>query len=509
MADELILVLDAGTGGGRAVAVDMSGKVRARSYCAWDYFEPPGLEMMGKEFKPEEFEKIIAERCREVVAEVGADSIKGVTTTGMRQGCVFLDKEGKSIYGGPNRDVRGIQYSMEMEELLGEERTQKITGRWPPWMFAPSRVYWFRQDNKETADRIAKILMINDWLIHWLAGEAVSEPTNAAESLLFDVDKRTWSDELLSVAEIDKELMPRLEPCGTVVGEITKQASKTTGISPGVKVITGMADTQAGLLAGKVIEPGHTGIVAGSTAPVMVVMDESKRDPDGRLWIGCHPFPGLWLAESNVGDAGLIYRWYVEGHLGALAGADSRLYEAVEEMAEDPGPGSYGARAFLGPMIWDLKSMTPSVKAGIFLGYPVGDENAGPGNFARAILENIAFAIRANLDQAARVAGAPARVSLSGGMTRSALFCSIVAGTLGREVEVVTESEATAVGCAIAGFAALSAYPDMKTAAREMTASLTRTVEPDEDDEEEYNDLFEQWMEQYPAMMGLDQDDDD
>jgi sugar (pentulose or hexulose) kinase len=210
-----------------------------------------------------------------------------------------------------------------------------------------------------------------------------------------------------------------------------------------------------------------------------------------------------------VGDAGLIYRWYVEGHLGALAALGAPLYEAVEEMAEDPGPGSYGARAFLGPMIWDLKSMTPSVKAGIFLGYPISDENAGPGNFARAILENIAFAIRANLDQATRVAGAPARVSLSGGMTRSGLFCSIVAGALGRDIEVVTESEATAVGCAIAGFAALETYSDMRVAAEEMTGSLLKTVEPDEDDEEEYNDLFEQWMEQYPGMMGLSRDDDD
>lgn len=490
------------------MAVDKSGRVAASSHRAWDYFEPEGLEMYGKEFDPESFQDIIAECCREVIARTGAHAVKAVTTTGMRQGCVFVDDAGSPIYGGPNRDVRGIVYAGEVEQLLGEERTFQITGRWPPWMFVPARLYWFREEQPETFNKISRVLMINDWLIHWLCGRAAGEPTNAAESMLLDINTRQWSAEMLEASGVSADILPEVLPCGETAGEVSEKAAKITGLAEGAKVITGMADTQAALIAGAVMKPGDCGVVAGSTTPVMIVTDEPVRDPETRVWTGCHPLPGRWVAESNAGDSGLVYRWYVEGHLGALAGPETSPYAAVEAWAEKAGPGAEGARAFLGPMIWDLKNIPPTVKAALALGFPLTRENAGPGNLARAILENIAFAVRANLEQASRVAGDPGRVALMGGMTRSGLFRRIIAGVLGRPVEVVAEAEATAIGCAAFAFAALGAYSDPEAAVIGMSGGR-RTVEPDSEDKEEYNDLFEQWLEEYPAMMGMSPSDDD
>lgn len=500
--DDLILVLDAGTGGGRAVAVDVTGQVRARAYTPWVYFEPPGVEFYGREFRAGEFQAILTACCRKVVAETGAQAIKGVTTTAMRQGCVFLDQAGEPVYAGPNRDVRGILYTDEVEELLGEERAYNITGRWPPWMFAPCRHYWFKKERPELAQTFGRLLMINDWMIHFLAGRGVAEPTNATETMLFDLKSGTWSRDLLESMGIAEGLMPEVQPCGTVVGEVTAAAAKETGLAAGTPVITGMADTQAALLAGAVTEPGETGIVAGSTAPVMMVMDEPKLDPERRLWIGCHPFPGRWLAESNAGDAGLIVRWYVENHLGVLAPSADDAYRTAERLAAEVPAGANGARAFLGPVIWDLTRMTPSVRAGIFFPYPISLENSGPGNVVRAILENIAFALRANLEQAKTVAGEPGRMVISGGMTRSRGFCRIVASMLGKELEAVREPEATALGCAITGFFALKHYPTLQSAAAAMKGEV-EVIESDPAEHDEYNDLYEQWREEYDRMMGL------
>jgi len=506
MSDEIVIVLDAGTGGGRAVAVDKTGKVRAYSYRQWSYFEPPGLEMIANEFTPDEFRAIIAERCREVMERIDPASVIAVTATSMREGCVFLDEDGRALYGGSNRDARGILYASEVEELLGKERVYTETGHWPPFLFMPARLYWFREDAPEIRDKIAGALMINDWLIRWLSGKAVGEPTNAGESMLFNIDRREWSEEMLKAAGVDRSILPPVEPCGTVVGEITEAASNETDIPAGTSVVTGVADTQAGLLAGKVSEPGEVGIVAGSTAPLMMVVDKSVRDPEYRLWHACHALPDKWVAESNTGDAGLIYRWYVERHYGAMAPEGTSPYDAIEELAEDAGLGAWGARAFLGPMIWDLKSVTLSAKSGLFLTYPVGGENSSPGVFARAILENVAFALRGNLDQVKEVTGiTPTRFALAGGMTRSKVFCEVVANVLGAPVEVVPEPEATAVGCAIMAFAAKGVYPGVEAAMEAMVGDI-KAIEPDEDDQDEYTDIYEEWLEEYPKMMGLDDD---
>jgi len=503
MPGGLVLVLDAGTGGGRVMAVDSSGRVCGRAYRAWGYFEPAGLELYGREFDPANFQKIMAGACREAVEAAGADKVRGVVTTGMRQGCVFLDREGKPVYGGPNRDVRGIIYTDEIEQMAGEDRAYSITGRWPPWMFMPSRLHWFRREKPEAAEKVALMLMINDWLLYWLTGRAVSEPTNAAESMLFDVSKRDWSEEMLEALEISRGLLPEAAACGGRAGQVRAEAAAETGIPEGTPVFAGMADTQAALIAGGVVEPGDAGIVAGTTAPVMLVTDEVKLDPERRLWIGCHPLSDRWVVESNSGDAGMVYRGYVENHLGLFAEDKARLYDKAEELARGAGAGGMGAQAFLGPVIWDLARMTPSARAGLFLSYPPGEENAGPGNVVRSILENIAFALKANLAQAAEVAGEPGRVTMGGGMTRCGLFCEVVAAVLEREIEVVPEHEATAVGCAMAGFYGLGDYPDLLDSIEAMKPE-PKVIEPDEDDADDYQDLYEEWMEKYPLMMGLD-----
>ncbi len=501
MPDDLILVLDAGTGGGRAIAVESTGMVAARSFRAWSYFEPPGLELYGKEFNPVEFQGAMAGCAKEVMDQVSSQAIKGVVTTGMRQGCVFLDKEGKPLYAGPNRDVRGILFTDEIESVLGRERAYAVTGRWPPFMFAPSRYYWFKKERPEVAQSVDKILMINDWLLYWLSGQIVSEPTNASDSMMFDISSGEWSADIMDALDMDSALLPELMPCGTVAGEVTSEASQQTGIPRGTPVITGMADTQAALLGAGVVEPGRAGIVAGSTAPVMIVMDEPGTDPDYKLWTSCHALPRRWLAESNSGDAGLVYKGYVEGHLGLLCHDPGRAYAKAEELAEDAGMGAYGARACLGPIIWDIAGMSPSARGGISFTYPLGEENAGPGNVARAILENIGFAVRANFEQAKALKDAEGPAVLCGGMSRIGLFAEIVSNVLGRGLEVAPEHEATAIGCAMAGFFALGHYPGIEEAAKDMKRE-PKVMEPDEDDHDDYNDMYEEWLDLYREMMG-------
>ncbi len=499
----VVLVLDAGTGGGRVMAVSESGAIVARSYQPWGYFEPEGSEFYGREFDPLEFRNILAARCREVVGTLGKVPIKGVTTTGMRQGCLFLDGQGKPLYGGPNRDVRGLIYTEEVEELLGGKKAYEITGHWPPWIFAPCRLQWFRERAPDLAARIGKIVMINDWLVHWLAGEAFSEPTNACESMLFDVAAREWSPELLEAMDLDPGIVPESRPCGSIVGETTGAASGASGIPEGTPVILGMADTQAAVLAAGATEPGTAAIVAGSTAPVMMVSDSPLLDPEARLWIGCHPLEDRWVIESNAGDVGLSYRGYVEGHLGFLGGNKDDLYERVAKLAADLEVGSMGARSYLGPVIWDLARMSPQARAGISFTFPAEEMNAGPAAVARAMLESSAFAIRANLEQAAALAGPPRSVVMAGGLTRTPAFNRIVASVLGRETLVFAEHEATAVGCAMTAFAALGVYKSVFEALEPLRESMA-PAEPDEDEADEYDDLYEEWREGYLEIMGID-----
>ena len=314
--EELLLSIDAGSGGGRAVVFNSQGEIKARAYRAWSYSSPPGMEVFCQEFDPKLYWKLICECTNEALAKVDKAAVKAVSSTSMRQGCLFLDGNGECLYAGPNRDVRGIIYAMEMEEQLGVDRAYGITCRWPPWIFVPSRLRWFKEEQPEVHSKIKRILMINDWILYMLCGESVAEPSNACETMLYDLDKKKWSSELLDLIKLSESALPRIAKPGEVAGKVHSAAAKETGLAQGTVVVVGGADTQAALVAAGLDKPLQLGLVAGTTMPVMMTLKEAFRDPAHKLWTHCHMYDDLFLIESQSGDAGKIFRGYVEGHFG-------------------------------------------------------------------------------------------------------------------------------------------------------------------------------------------------
>ncbi len=494
---EQLLVIDAGTGGCRAVVFDTAGRITARAYRAWGYYAPAGLELYGKQFDPDEFWKLILECLAEVLSVVGPESIVAVSSTSMRQGCVFVDKSGQALYGGPNLDARGMEYAIEIESALGREETCALTGHWPPWISMAARLYWFREEQPAIYKLIDKALSINDWILYKLCGNAVSEPTNACETLLLDLQSREWSGKIIEALAIDPAVLPRIAAAGQVIGKVTDQASGQTGLLENTLVVTGAADSQLALLGSGVSQPGQVGVVAGTTAPVMMALDERLFDSSGKLWTNCHVSADRWLLESNCGDAGKILRWYVEDFFSGLR---TDPYSELIASAETIAPGSDGVRSFLGPMIWNIGQINPSRPSALLMPFPFESANATAGHLMRAIIENIAYAIRGNLEQIVDCSSIePVSFTLCGGLTRAELLGKIVAAVLDRPVEVSACKEASALGGAMLAAWGCGLFNDLDQAFEAMKPEFFE-IAPDPDWAEEYDSCYDIWKEQYEIL---------
>jgi len=203
------------------------------------------------------------------------ERLLGISSCGQRMAVVFLDKAGNEIYGGPNIDIRGIDSAYLIEEHFSEEELFKITGHSPSVMFVLARLLWFQEEEENKFKQIGKILMLDDWIGYKLTGECYTDYTSISESQLFDVNKKTWSSEIIDTFNFNIDLFPEIVKSGTVIGNLKSELIKSYGLKQiEIPVIKGCGDTQANLIGMGVIEEGNIGITLGTTAPVHLVVNK-------------------------------------------------------------------------------------------------------------------------------------------------------------------------------------------------------------------------------------------
>jgi sugar (pentulose or hexulose) kinase len=361
-------------------------------------------------------------------------------------------------------------------------------------MYAPARARWLREQRPQVHARIAHLLTIAGWLAYRLTGELADEPSLAGEAGLLDVNWRKHCLALLEKLGVSRGWLPPLVRAGTPIGTLHPSLAQIWGLEEGIPVTLAGPDTQCGLLSMQGVEEGEVGILAGWSCAVQMVTSRPCLDKERRTWVGCSPIEGLWVAESNLGDAGRAYRWLVE------TVADShRPFEEVERLAQGTSPGAEGSLAFLGP------GPVSMAKAGLRTGgllftTPISFQEVSKGQLFRAALENLAYSVKANLRILEEVTGlAPTGIHLGGGMSRSQTFARVLADVLGREVWVSPFPQVSAHGAAMAAAVSAGFYPDLKAASQAM-ALEQRKVEPQPVNVVEYQEHYQRWLAVYQRL---------
>jgi autoinducer 2 (AI-2) kinase len=498
---DCIVTLDAGTGSGRSVVFDPSGRVLAKAQEPLEYhgFVDPDLPMVrGFDIDPVRFWATLSGCVRRALADLPPGArIRGVIATSQREGCAFVDRDGAVLYAGPNLDARAAMEGLEVQGRFAGGRLHAITGHAPPYIFPVARYLWFRKHHQ--ASRVASILMLNDWITFLLSGERVAEESNACESMLYDVTARAWSAEVLETLDIPASILPPVCVAGTAAGRVTAAAAQATGLPEGTPVFAGGADTESALLGSGVFEPGHTGAVLGTTTPVQMVTDRPIIDPIGNLWTSCHVVADRWVLESNGGDTGGTYRWLIELLYGATDAEAHARADAAAASVEDAGRHVF---SHLGPSIFNLAEMNPFQPAGLLFRFPILHlDRPSRGDLLRGFFENVAFAVRGNCEQIAAVAGTRIdRLWVSGGMTQSRTLLDLIAAVLQVPLVVADVPESASLGSAVLAAVGAGIHRDVAAAVAAMVR--TSTVEPVVSRGPQLTERYETWRTFYTTFRG-------
>lgn len=471
--------LDFGGGGGRCLLLDLDTGATTLAARSWQFVPAPGTGGLGFDIDLESSWSSLVEATREAIARAGArpDEIVALAATSMRLGNVLIDADGRALFAVPNRDARaagpGLMLGIEHGDAL-----YRSTGRWPVPVHTAARLQWLAAQHPELLERAACVLTIGDWLAFRLSGECASEATLAAESLLLDLPTRQWSDAWITRLGLPRAIFPPLLAAGTRLGSLLAHEAERLGLRAGVPVVVGAGDTQAALLGAGVCALGSTAIVAGTTGPIQQVVASALIDDAQRLWTGHHPLPDRFVLESNCGPLGEVLDW-----LARLLHPGSRhpVARLLGEASQSP-PAARGMLSSLGAEVMNARALTLPVGQ-LVLSHLTSRHDEAPGrHLARAVVEGMACALRANLEQITRVSGSEAAAPiLTGGLSQSDSFARILCDVLGTPLHVSETPAATALGAALCAAVGAGAEPDLIAA----TARYTRTrleLEPDTSD---------------------------
>ena len=478
------LGVDIGGTGAKCVAFDDHGAQLALSYI--EYPNPPGKANLEPQVLSDSVVRVIRDCVQALPAR---DAVAAITVSSFGESFVPIDE-----HGAPLTDI--IMYfanseSGEFDELVrrvGEETFMRVARILPDASYSLAKMLY----TLRTAQRpVWKFLPIAAYVCYRLSGAVMTDVSLACRTLLYDVEKREWSRELLEASGVALDQLPDVCPTGTAVGFLRPEIAQALSLPENVRVVIGSHDQIVNALACGVREYGDGVNVSGTCECIEPLFAGIPGDFGfTKENFACVPYVddvGYVTYAYNI-SGGAVVRWYrdqLAKHLSAQAKAEHVSIYDLLNRACPKEPTDVIVLPFLQGM-----GGTPDVRPnarGMFYGVTM---ETGLPEFYRAILEGLTFEMAYNLEKLEGFGVAPNRLYACGGGARSKVWLQIKADIWNREILPVKTEETGALGSAILGFAAVTGEKDRLALAKKFV-QLGEPMRPDAARVEVYREKFQ------------------
>lgn len=434
-----ILSLDQGTTSSRAIIFDTAGKTISVGQQEFkQYYPQPGWV----EHDPKEILSTQIACAKEAIAKakIAPEEIACVGITNQRETTVVWDKNtGEPIY---NAIVWQCRRTQDIAAKLREsDEFRKKTGLVPDAYFSGPKIAWILDNVIGARERAEKgeLLFgnIDCWLIWNLTRDKVhaTEASNASRTMLYDLTKAAWCDDLLSKINVPKQMMPEIKAANANFGITNKEI---LGIEAPIHGVLG--DQQAALFGQSCYKKGMAKCTYGTGGFLLVNIGETPNLVPGLLstvaWQLQNQSP-VYALEGAIFIAGAAIQWLRDG-LGIIESSDQAEKLAGELDAND---GVYFVPALvgMGSPWWN------SDVRGTIVGITRGTNRA---HFVRAALEAMAYQVKDVAEQMEKYKLPFSELRVDGGATKNNLMLQFQSDVL--EIKIIRsgQSEATAWGAA-------------------------------------------------------------
>lgn len=489
--------IDIGTTGCKITIYDEEGR-----YCYRAYHDYPVSRTMGEH---EVDAADIWDGIKYVLKDAAKHypEIKAIGISSFGESFVMLDQNDKvlcpvMLYTDP----RGVSECRTLSDALGANRIEEIIGTAPHSMYSLPKIMWRKKNQPDQFAKAKRILLMQDYIIYMLTGNAVIDYSLAARSMAFDIKNYRWSDLILEEAGIPKELFSKPVISGTPAGTIKKELASELGLKGETLIVPVAHDQVSAAIGAGVYEPECAVDGAGTVeciTPVFEGIPTGGALREGKYAVIPFVLPGKYVTYAFTYTGGALISWFIhqmaKKELALAKEQDRSVYEILEQDVKDEPTGILVLPHFAGAGTPYMDVGSEGAVIGLTLAHTTAD-------LYRAMMEGVVYEMRLNLEHLAKDGICPKRLRATGGGASSRIWMQMKADILNIPVISLGSAEAGAAGSAMMAGIASGVFSGLEEASQVMVKEK-ETYYPRADKHQAYEAHYQRYKKLYDAVRPL------
>lgn len=416
--------------------------------------------------------------------------IRGIGIGGQMHGLVALDGDDNvirpAILWNDGRTEEETEY---LNKEIGVKKLSEYTGNIAFAGFTAPKILWMKKHEPEKFEAVRKIMLPKDYLVYKLTGAFTTDVSDASGMLLLDVRNRKWSEEMLKICDISREMLPEVRESYEISGYVKPELMEALGLTGNIAVVAGAGDNAAAAIGTGTVENGSCNISIGTSGTVFIACDTFTIGENNAIHAFGHANGSYHLMGCMLSAASCL-KWWLEDIL------KTDDYQGEQQDVKGKGDNP----VYFLPYLMGERSPhnDPNVR-GAFLGLSLDTTRV---QMAEAVFEGVSFALKDSLEIARSLGIDIKKTKLCGGGAKSAVWQQILANVLELEVEILETEEGPSLGGAILAAVACGEYESVEAAAKAIV-KIRKTIKPEKALMEAYQKKYRVFRSLYPAIKGI------
>ncbi len=485
----LYVGIDLGTSAVKLLLMDGAGKIQkivSKEYPL--YFPHPGWS----EQNPEDWYEKSMEGLKELLSGCDKSQVAGISFGGQMHGLVILDKDDQVIRPAILwNDGRTGEETDYLNQVIGKDKLSAYTANIAFAGFTAPKILWVKKHEPENFARIEKLMLPKDYLAYRLSGTFCTDVSDASGMLLFDVEHKRWSKEMMEICGVKESQLAEIFESYETVGTLKPELAAELGLSENVKIAAGAGDNAAAAVGTGTVGDGACNISLGTSGTIFISSEKFGVDEHNALHSFAHA-DGHYHLMGCMLSAASCNKWWMDEILRTKDYSGEQKDIDVKELGKN--------HVFFLPYLMGERSPhnDPNVR-GTFIGMSMDTTRE---ELTQAVLEGVVFGLRDSFEVAKSLGIQIDRTKICGGGAKSPLWRQMVADILNVKVDIPESEEGPAMGGAMLAAVACGEYASVEEAAAKIV-KVVDTVEPIPENAQRYEERYQQFRKIYPAVKAL------